>query len=55
MMGGAVFFACLSVVAESVLELAGTSIGNYKQKRALQRIQPAAVGKLPGPADAGNG
>ena len=41
--GGAVFFACLGVVAESVFDLVGTSADEYRHRRALARLdQPAA-------------
>lgn len=41
-MGGAVFFACLSVVAESVFELVGSSADDYRRRRALDRLQQPA-------------
>lgn len=46
--GGAVFFACLSVVAESLFDLVGSSAEDYRRRRALDRLQqpspPPAAG-----------
>lgn len=51
MLGGAVFFACLSAVAESVFDLAGSSAEDYRRRRALDRLQQpaAAAGAAAGP------